>query len=57
MSTAVIEALLLAIKLSTAVIEQVELADHETLPPEVRVALLQERARLHAALNRLDAMS
>ncbi len=56
MTTAVIEALLLAIKLSTAVIAQVELAEHETLPPEVRVALLQERARLRAALDRLDGM-
>ncbi len=56
MTAAVIEALLLAIKLSTAVIEQVELAEHETLPPEVRVALLQERARLRRALDRLDGM-
>ncbi len=57
MTTAAIEVILLAIKLSTAVIEQVELAEHETLPMEVRAALLQERVRLNAALNRLDKMS
>ncbi len=57
MTAASIEALLLAVKLSTAVLEQVELAQNEVLPPQVRAALLQERARLRAALNRLDNIS
>ncbi len=57
MTAAAIEAILLAIQLSTAVLEQVELAQNEVLPPQVRKALLLERDRLNAALNRLDKMS
>lgn len=57
MTPAAIELLLLAIKLTKVIFEQIDLAGLDELPPEIREELLAHRESLLDEMARLDALA
>ncbi len=55
-AAAAAQLILLALRAGSLALEQVKLMDLDTLPPELRLALIEERDGLNASLARLDSL-
>ena len=55
-ATAALELILFALKAGNLAYKQLELMDLETLPPEIRAALIGERDQLNDQMARLNRL-